>query len=152
MSNCLWPHGPTRYLCPWDFPCKNTGEGCYALHQGISPDQGLGLVSYVSFIDRQVLSTSATWEVLTPRHLENCNLQSRLQRWINGKESTCQAGVLRFNPWLGKIPWRRKWQPISSILAWEILWTEEPGGLQSMGLQRVRHDSMTKKWKLTIKV
>ena len=28
----------------------------------------------------------------------------------------------------------------SSILAWTIPWTEEPGGLQSMGLQRVRHD------------
>ena len=28
----------------------------------------------------------------------------------------------------------------SSILAWEIPWTEEPGGLQSMRLQRVRHD------------
>ena len=28
----------------------------------------------------------------------------------------------------------------SSILAWEIPWTEEPGRLQSMGLQRVRHD------------
>ena len=28
----------------------------------------------------------------------------------------------------------------SSILAWEILWTKEPGGLQSMGSQRVRHD------------
>ena len=28
----------------------------------------------------------------------------------------------------------------SSILAWEIHWTEEPDGLQSMGLQRVRHD------------
>ena len=28
----------------------------------------------------------------------------------------------------------------SSILAWRILWTEEPGGLQSMGLQRVGHD------------
>ena len=28
----------------------------------------------------------------------------------------------------------------SSILAWRILWTEEPGGLQSKGLQRVRHD------------
>ena len=27
-----------------------------------------------------------------------------------------------------------------NILAWEILWTEEPGGLQSMGLQRVRYD------------
>ena len=28
----------------------------------------------------------------------------------------------------------------SSILAWEILWTEEPGGLQSMGSPRVRND------------
>ena len=29
----------------------------------------------------------------------------------------------------------------SSMLAWRIPWTEEPGGLQSMGSQRVRHDS-----------
>ena len=28
----------------------------------------------------------------------------------------------------------------SSILAWEMPWTEEPGGLQSMGSHRVRHD------------
>ena len=28
----------------------------------------------------------------------------------------------------------------SSILAWRISWAEEPGGLQSMGSQRVRHD------------
>ena len=28
----------------------------------------------------------------------------------------------------------------SSILAWEIPWTEEPGGIQSMGSQRVRHN------------
>ena len=31
----------------------------------------------------------------------------------------------------------------SSILAWKISWTEEPGGLQSMGSQRVRHDWVT---------
>ena len=30
-----------------------------------------------------------------------------------------------------------------SILAWEIPWPEEPGGLQSMGYQRVRHDLAT---------
>ena len=30
--------------------------------------------------------------------------------------------------------------PHSSTLAWKIPWTEEPGGLQSMGLQRVGHD------------
>ena len=32
----------------------------------------------------------------------------------------------------------------SSILAWEIPWTEESGGLQSMGLQRVEHNLATK--------
>ena len=32
----------------------------------------------------------------------------------------------------------------SSILAWEIPWTEEPGGLQSVGSQRVGHDLATK--------
>ena len=32
-----------------------------------------------------------------------------------------------------------------SILAWEIPWTEEPGRLQSMGLQRVGHNLATKK-------
>ena len=31
----------------------------------------------------------------------------------------------------------------SSILAWRIPWTEEPGGLQSMGSQRVRHEGTT---------
>ena len=38
----------------------------------------------------------------------------------------------RFNPWVGKVPWRRAWQP---TLVWRIPWTEEPGGLQSMGSQ-----------------
>ena len=32
----------------------------------------------------------------------------------------------------------------SNILAWEITWTDKPGGLQSMRLQRVRHDLATK--------
>ena len=31
----------------------------------------------------------------------------------------------------------------SSILAWRISWTEEPGGLQSLGSQRIRHNSVT---------
>ena len=46
----------------------------------------------------------------------------------------------RFNPWVRKIPWRRKWQPTPVSLPGKISWTEEPGGLKSMGLQRVRHD------------
>ena len=45
-----------------------------------------------------------------------------------------------FHPWVGKIPWKKKIATHSSILAWKIPWTEEPGRLQSMGSQRVRHD------------
>ena len=45
-----------------------------------------------------------------------------------------------FNPWVGKIPWRRKWQLNPGILDCRIPWREEPGRLQSMGFQRVRHD------------
>ena len=41
-----------------------------------------------------------------------------------------------FNPWVGKVLWRREWQPHFSIPAWEIPWTQEPGGLQFMGLQK----------------
>ena len=37
----------------------------------------------------------------------------------------------------------------SSILAWKILWTEEPGGLQSMGSQKDRHDWATNTYLLT---
>ena len=40
----------------------------------------------------------------------------------------------------GIIPWRRKWHPTPVFLAWRSPWTEEPGRLQSIGLQRVGHD------------
>ena len=37
----------------------------------------------------------------------------------------------------GEVPLEEEMATHSSILAWEILWTEEPGGLQCMGFQRV---------------
>ena len=41
------------------------------------------------------------------------------------------------------MPWRRKWQLTPVFLAWRSPWAEESCGLQSMGLQRVRHDWAT---------
>ena len=58
-----------------------------------------------------------------------------------GKESTCQCRRYRFNPWARKIPSEGNGNPLQY---WEIPWTEEPGGLQSMGLQRVGHGWVTK--------
>ena len=46
---------------------------------------------------------------------------------------------LRFDSWVGEEPLEKEMATHSSILAWKIPWTEEPGGLPSMGLQRVRH-------------
>ena len=46
------------------------------------------------------------------------------QVWSLGWEDSLQEGMVT----------------VSSILAWRIPWTEEPGGLFSMGSQRVRHD------------
>ena len=36
--------------------------------------------------------------------------------WLSGKESTCQCRRHGFYPWVGKIPWRRRWQPTSVFL------------------------------------
>ena len=60
----------------------------------------------------------------------------------NVKEPTCQCRKHKrhgFNSWVWKIPRRRAWQPIPIFLPEESSWAEEPGGLQSMGLQRIRH-------------
>ena len=46
-------------------------------------------------------------------------------------------------PGSGRSPGEGNGNPLSSTLAWKIPWTEKPGGLQSMGSQRVRHDRAT---------
>ena len=43
-----------------------------------------------------------------------------------------------FDPWIGKVPWRRKWQPTQVFLSGKPHGQEEPGGLQSTGLQKSR--------------
>ena len=62
--------------------------------------------------------------------------------WLSGKESSHSAGdtgygVLSLS---GEEPLEEGMATHFSILAWRIPWTEEPGRLQSIGLQSVRHD------------
>ena len=64
---------------------------------------------------------------------------SGLPWWLRGKESACNAETrVRSLSW--EDPLEKEMATHSSTLAWKIPWTEEPGRLQSMGLQRVRHD------------
>ena len=39
-----------------------------------------------------------------------------IPRWLTGKESACQCRRHSFNPWIWKLPWRRKWQSTSVFL------------------------------------
>ena len=55
-----------------------------------------------------------------------------------GKESCqCQCRRLGFGPWVGKIPWRRNWQPMPVLFSYlGNSWTEQTCGIQSLGLQK----------------
>ena len=59
-----------------------------------------------------------------------------------GKELACNAGDIgSLGRSLGREdPLEKEMATHSSILAWRILWTEEPGGLQSVGSQGIRHN------------
>ena len=60
----------------------------------------------------------------------------------NSKESVCKAGdLVRSLGW--EDPLEKRMATYSSILAWRIPWTEEPGGLQSTESQRIRHNWTT---------
>ena len=60
-----------------------------------------------------------------------------LPPWLSGKEPTCQCRRHGFQPWVQKIPLEKEMATHSNIVAWDIPWTKEPGGLQSIGLERV---------------
>ena len=100
MSDSLWPHGlkPTKLLCPWDSPGKNNGVDCRFLLQG----------SY--WVDQ-----NSPWghnESDTTEWLSLLDFPCGLA----GKESTCQCRRPGFDPWVGKTPQRRKWQPTPVFL------------------------------------
>ena len=64
----------------------------------------------------------------------------RAPRWLSGKESACpcrRCWRCGFDAWVGKITLEKDMATYSSILARKILWTQEPGGLESMELQGV---------------
>ena len=66
--------------------------------------------------------------------------QDGIAQQVRNPPATEEIQESSFDPWVGKIPWRRKMATHSSTCAWTIPWTEEPGRLQSIGWKRVGHD------------
>ena len=84
---------------------------------------------------------SVTVSIVSP---SICHEVMAFPRWLSGKEPACQCWKCGrsygLNPRSWEGPLKEEMAPHSSILAWRIPWIEEPGRLQFIRLQRVRHD------------
>ena len=90
---------------------------------------------------RQSLDWILSPVVSTERMTWSDYVLTKMTLVAEGREEVGQGHKrCRFNPWVRKIPWRRAWQLTPVFLPREFPCTEEPSGLQSIGLQRVRHD------------
>ena len=67
-----------------------------------------------------------------------------LHWWLSGKESTCQCWRCGFHPWIGKIPWRRKWQSTPVFLLGKSHGQRCLVVYSPWSSKRVGHDSETK--------
>ena len=78
-------------------------------------------------------------------HFKSASYASgRFPKWLSGWYRICLPSRRHmFDRWVRKDPLEKEMAAHSSILVWEIPWTEEPGRLQSMGSWRVRHDLAT---------
>ena len=65
----------------------------------------------------------------------NFTMSKGLPGWLSGKGPDCNAGDAGLIPGSERFP-----EEGNGILAWKIPWTEKPGGLQSMGSQRIGHN------------
>ena len=63
-----------------------------------------------------------------------------LPRWLSGKESTCQCRGCVFDPWLGKTPWSRKWQPTPVFLTGKFHGQRNLVGCSPWGHEKVSRD------------
>ena len=72
-------------------------------------------------------------------------------RWRSGNNSTCQCRRhKRFNPWVGKIPWNRKWQPTLVFLPGECHGQGSLEGYSPWHHKKIGHDLVTKQQQLEV--
>ena len=67
-----------------------------------------------------------------------------LPRWLSYKEAACQCRGCGFDPWVKKIPWRRKWQPTTVFLPEKSHAQRNLVGYSPLGHRRVGYDLAAK--------
>ena len=89
---------------------------------------------------KQAMHIGSIWEISVPYPQLCCGFPGGLAV-KNLPVNVRNAG---FDPWVLKIPWRRKWQPTPDFLP-GIFHGQRNCGLQSMGLERIGHNLATRK-------
>ena len=104
----MQPHRrqPTRLSRPWDSPGKNTGVGCQFLLQCMK-------VKSESEVAQSCPILSHPMDCSLPGFSVHGIFQAEVLEW-GCLLWWCRR--FRFNPWVGTIPWRRKWQPTPVFL------------------------------------
>ena len=90
----------------------------------------------------------------TVRRWINTNVYKEMgfQGGTSGKEPTCQCRRCGFDPWIGKIPWRMKWQPTPVFLPREFHGQTRLAGYNPWDHKRVIHDLATKQQQDQLKI
>ena len=143
VSDSLRPHGlqHAKLPCPSPTPraCSNSCPSSWWCHPTIS--------STVVPIPSCLQSFPASGSFPMGQFFASLIVNSRstgLPWWLSGEEITCQCRRCSFHPWVGKIPWRKKWQPILGFLPGKSHRQRSPAGYSPWGGKRVRHDLETK--------
>ena len=145
-----------------DFIMRNTNTvwilclcPVFLLHCNLFENRISGIVKYAQSLKKYLKSSKGLWSIYFDERKPIILIKDNSKRFSHYfqsqicpnllpvvKNSLANAGDkrCRFDPWIGKIPQEKGMANHSSILAWKIPGTEEPGGLQSIGSQRVGHD------------
>ena len=99
---------PTRLPHPWDSPGKNTGVGCHFLLQCMK-------VKSESEVAQSCPTLSDPMDCSLPGSSVHGIFQARVLEWVAIAFSR-RHKRRRFDPWVKKIPWSRKWQPTPVLL------------------------------------
>ena len=171
LSSSLWPHGlwPARPLCPRGFSRQEYWSGLPCPPPGHFPNLSnvsrIGGRFFVIWATREALlkpvvtsnSVHSQWELQMSWGLgtfaATISRRSLVKDWaLKQVGASLPAQRLKHLPAMQETqvqslgredPLEKEMATHSSIIAWRIPWMEEPGGLQSMGSQRVGHDWAT---------
>ena len=118
---CLWPWSHGRFFCEW-LSGRHLVSPPFHVRTPVPWPWAPPLWPRVACV--------TSWDILSPdaatlrlglqhRSFEGTQFSSGLPWWLSSKESACRCSRRGFDPWVGKIRWRRKWHPTPVFLSGE---------------------------------